>query len=478
LADLLDVSPEEIISWDTNRKAKHAHNTGLLAERTPGLDIDILDAAAADAVEQMVRDRHFIGRVLVRTGLPPKRLIPFCTATPFKKIVTPLIAADGSTGQKIEFLGKGQQFVAFRTHPDTHQPYQWSDAGEPGNIKLDQLPQISAAEARQLVEDIVELLVTKFGYQRVGDDEEKPNSPFGALGNKHLDWSKPIKNIIAGVDWHDNIRDFAASLVTSNVSVPAAEGIRRGVMQNSTAPHDKRWKTRFDDIGRAVASAEKEFVEPWHSDEEFFDPWAQFVVPDFPIDILPPVAQDFVIAQSTVIGVDRSSMAMCVLVALSGAINHSFTLKMLRHGDWYVSPRLWVLLYGDASKKKTPAFNAATKALEEHQREIQQVYKNELNLYELECATAEKGAKPQKPQPPPRWVMFDTSIEKLGEVLARSNKGLLFKKDEIAGWLGQMEKYGGSSRGAAADRGFWVQAYDGGYYVVDHYWWQSREFRC
>ena len=74
----LDVSHQEIISWDTNRKTIRAHNTGLLTERTPGFDIDILDAAAADAVEQMVRDRFKErGAILVRIGRPPKRLIPF-----------------------------------------------------------------------------------------------------------------------------------------------------------------------------------------------------------------------------------------------------------------------------------------------------------------------------------------------------------------------------------------------------------------
>jgi hypothetical protein len=42
----------------------------------------------------------------------------------------------------------------------------------------------------------------------------------------------------------------------------------------------------------------------------------------------------------------------------------------------------------------------------------------------------------------------------------------LVKRDEFSGWIGGMEKYS-SSRGAGADRGFWLQAFDGGPHAVD-----------
>ena len=54
-----------------------------------------------------------------------------------------------------------------------------------------------------------------------------------------------------------------------------------------------------------------------------FDPWAEYIVPEFPLEILPPMVQEFIVAQSEVIGVDQASMAMCVLGAFSGAIDHA-----------------------------------------------------------------------------------------------------------------------------------------------------------
>jgi hypothetical protein len=175
-------------------------------------------------------------------------------------------------------------------------------------------------------------------------------------------------------------------------------------------------------------------------------------------------------------GCDPSALAMAVLSAFSGALDHRFALKMMRHGDWSERPRLWVLLVGDPSSKKTPVFNAALRPLEREQDYLRQRYEAQSQDYEKSFAAytearagGDKEAKePTRPAKPPRIVVWDSTIEKLAELLTGSGeRGLLVKRDEIAGWIGQMEKYGGTSRGAGADRGFWLQSWDGGPYSVD-----------
>ena len=92
--DKFDSSAEEIRLWD---KTWHlAHNTGVLAKFTPGLDIDIMDVAAAEAVEALAHE-HFEerGNILVRIGLPPKRLIPLRTDEPFTKLTRNFTAPNG-----------------------------------------------------------------------------------------------------------------------------------------------------------------------------------------------------------------------------------------------------------------------------------------------------------------------------------------------------------------------------------------------
>jgi hypothetical protein len=54
------------------------------------------------------------------------------------------------------------------------------------------------------------------------------------------------------------------------------------------------------------------------------------------------------------------------------------------------------------------------------------------------------------------------TIEKLAELLAGLPKGLLHTRDELAGWLLNLSRYGGGT-----DRPFWLEAYNGGPYQVD-----------
>jgi hypothetical protein len=97
----LEITVGEIKHWE--REFPQATNTGMLTRDTPTLDIDILDKAAAVAVEQLARQRF--NSPLLRIGRPPKRAILFRTDAPFPKIKVNLIAPDGSMGQKLEFLG-------------------------------------------------------------------------------------------------------------------------------------------------------------------------------------------------------------------------------------------------------------------------------------------------------------------------------------------------------------------------------------
>jgi len=97
----------------------------------------------------------------------PKRLIPFRTDKPFRKIRIRFV----DTKEKLEFLGDGQQYAAFGIHPDTQQPYTWR-GGEPGTVPRSALPEIDEASARALINAAAELLVTRFGYRRVDTNKK------------------------------------------------------------------------------------------------------------------------------------------------------------------------------------------------------------------------------------------------------------------------------------------------------------------
>jgi hypothetical protein len=155
---------------------------------------------------------------------------------------------------------------------------------------------------------------------------------------------------------------------------------------------------------------------------------------------------------------------MSVLATFSGSLHHGHALRMLRNGSWWSSPRLWVLLVGPPSCKKTPIFNAATDPLLKYECRLREKFEQELHLFEKAQAAGDESAG--GPERPPRYVIWDTTVEALGEILARiDDKGILVKSDELAGWLSSMERYSNSA--GRSDRAFWLQAYDGGPHAVD-----------
>jgi bifunctional DNA primase/polymerase-like protein len=244
------VSRSMLEAWDKNWPG--ATNTGILTEYTPTLDADILSEPAAVAIEKLVYERFKDrGPILSRIGRPPKRAIVFRTATPFAKITVNLIAANGSTGEKIEFMGNGQQVVAAGIHPDTGKPYIWP-LGNLTDVARDALPEISEAEAKQLVDDIVELLCRDFGYKRAAARAHKGGG--AGAGDPAKDWQALVDGILAGTDLHANTRDLAAKMARAGMDGGAIVNLLRGLMDSSAAPRDQRWQDRYDNLPRQVDS--------------------------------------------------------------------------------------------------------------------------------------------------------------------------------------------------------------------------------
>jgi hypothetical protein len=257
------VTLEMIRAWVKNWPC--ANNTGILTRSTPAFDIDILDPFAAEAVEELARDRfEEKGVVLPRIGKAPKRAILFRTATPFPKIAVSLIAKDGSTGQKIEFLGDGQHVVVHGIHPDTKEAYDWP-LGDPADINRDDLPEISAAEAQQLVDDSVALLCKDFGYSRASTRPARKTTgngaPLLAAANPAADWQHLVDAILAGNELHDSTRDLAAKMVRSGMGGGSVVNFIRGLMNSSAAPRDDRWERRYDDLPRLVDGIEQKIEQ-------------------------------------------------------------------------------------------------------------------------------------------------------------------------------------------------------------------------
>jgi Protein of unknown function (DUF3987) len=286
----------------------------------------------------------------------------------------------------------------------------------------------------------------------------------GPGGQATLDWDEAFGEIIRGEKFHPALTPLASSFAAHAVPEAAARGVLGALLTNTQTKDPARLRRRDTELAKlkdTVHSGYEKFTTTPTSGA-LFDPWQEFIVPPFPLDILPAVAHDFVETKSIAMGVDPSALAMAGLAAFSGAIHHRFRVKMMLNSDWYEHVRLWVLLFGRSSWLKSPIMDAVLWPLRYAQADVQREHNAAMRDWK-----ANGGEEADKPEPPERYLVGDVTIEKLGEIMSRSDRGMLAEHDELAGWIGQMERYHGAGKGASTDRAFYLRCWNGGPYTID-----------
>ena len=99
----------------------------------------------------------------------------------------------------------------------------------------------------------------------------KANTKTGQLENVPPDarHAAMVEGILTGDVYHDNLRDLAASMVSTGMQPGAVVNHLRGLMDASQGDHDDRWKARRGQIPDLVSSARNKFAP---SDFEVIDP--------------------------------------------------------------------------------------------------------------------------------------------------------------------------------------------------------------
>lgn len=193
------------------------------------------------------------------------------------------------------------------------------------------------------------------------------------------------------------------------------------------------------------------------------DLWGVFPPPELPRGFLPPLIDEFAIVQGEQMGADPAGLAMAALCTCAAAIPDRITLKVKRHDNWLESARIWVALVGSPSTKKSPIVNAASAPLRSIDARLLKRWIAAVERYDQLSPEEKKGNQRPKQN---RLRIEDTTVEAAQQVLEGSVDGILCYQDELAGFFGAMDKYSGG-KGAAADRAFWLRAFNGGEYALN-----------
>jgi putative DNA primase/helicase len=174
--------------------------------------------------------------------------------------------------------------------------------------------------------------------------------------------------------------------------------------------------------------------------------------------------------------------AISAMVALGSVVGRQIGIRPKQRDDWLVVPNLWGAVVGRPGVMKTPAIQEPMRpvrgleieAAEEHESSIAAWEAAQLVSKEAAKVTGEKIREALKKNSDPhaiarqfiteeaeepgrrRYIVNDTTVEKLGEILKDNPRGTLLFRDELTGFLRSLDREGNESA-----RAFFLEAWNG-----------------
>ncbi len=169
-------------------------------------------------------------------------------------------------------------------------------------------------------------------------------------------------------------------------------------------------------------------------------------VQPFTAEMLPPllrvVAKD--IADRMQVPLDYPAVAL--VLTLAGAINRRARIQpKKRDTGWVVVPNLWGGIVAPPGFMKTPVLSEATRPLARIEDQWNRDYKRAMANY------TDHNGPPRK-----RLIVNDATHEKLHEIMRDNPAGVFAIRDELTGWIAELE-----AAGREGERAFYLSAWDG-----------------
>lgn len=227
-----------------------------------------------------------------------------------------------------------------------------------------------------------------------------------------------------------------------------------------------------------------------------FDPWGDPDIgaarqnrrapPPLPLETFGPALAEWIGAAAEGAGCPVDYVAGPLLASAAALIGNSRTVSPWE--GWKEPSILWIGISGDPSSNKSPGadpvLDVARRLEADLAADFDATHREWMTTREsARCAKeawvkevqdAVKIGTPAPIMPPNavepvepvrgRIIASDATPEKLGELLAAHERGIMYYRDELAGWFGGFGRYSGGSGG---DRAFWLEAYGGRPYVID-----------
>src|SRR5215208_1689563 len=214
------------------------------------------------------------------------------------------------------------------------------------------------------------------------------------------------------------------------------------------------------------------------------------------LDMVPEPLRGWLVDVSERMQIPLDFVAATAIVVAGFLIGRKLGIYPKRYDDWLVVPNLWGALVGRPSLMKSPALAEVMKPLLRLVAEAYEDFEKATLSYEIDVMIAEAAKDALKaklknaakeaassgnrskleeiarrsqdtevPEEPilKRYKTEDATVEKISEILLENPMGILNHRDELSGWLYNLEK-----QGREGDRAFYLESWNGtGSFDVD-----------
>lgn len=213
-------------------------------------------------------------------------------------------------------------------------------------------------------------------------------------------------------------------------------------------------------------------------------PDALTAVPDFDYELLPEILRARVKDISERMQCPPDYVAVGLIVGLSSLVGRRVGVAPKEKDDWTVIPNLWGAVVGRPGVLKSPALHEVMKPLHHLQANAAEAHAEDTSEFRATRLVREQSEKVAKEMIRKllkqgdrsqaaetarelesietykpvcrRYVVNDSTVEKLGEILNENPMGVLLFRDELTGFFRNLEKFG-----REGDRAFYLECWNG-----------------
>lgn len=252
-------------------------------------------------------------------------------------------------------------------------------------------------------------------------------------------WQRPGKEIDQGIS-----ATFGAKFNMFYVFTDNADGFSQNTAYNpfniyTILKYNGDWKAAKDSLKPPVEPEPIEQDQP-HS--------------FFPIEVFPMFMRNYITALNRTLNFHVDFTAAAVMFTIATLNGNKYKLKV--KNGWEASTVFWFACVGYPGTIKTHPVKTIIKPLSQIDADSKRVYDEQMRHYDPD-------AKPRQPKPKFKQMLIsDYTIEALHSIHDINKRGVGLYKDELKGFLNDMNKYRKGS-----DEEFWLESFNNGSYIVN-----------